>query len=162
MSEKYIVEGSPAWESICQQCGICCLAKFIDKFGNVFLTNVRCAALDKDTRKCRCYAAELENRDNGCENCSELNGICVTRLTLNNDYTVPSFCPYAQKFCENPAIKKSPKNRPTIDWENTVSETEIGGELLATHVIPGSNKYFKYNPQVSKILHENMKVLSGR
>lgn len=159
MSQKFIMEGTPEWENICQQCGICCLVKYCDSLGNIYLTRVRCAALDKDTHKCACYAADMEHRDKGGLNCSALNGACVTRFTLNNDYAVPSFCPYAQKFCTNPLVKKA-KTRPIIDWENTVSETEIGDNSVGDYVIPGSNKYFKYNPQVNKALHENMKNLN--
>ena len=162
MSNKIIVEGSPEWEEICEQCGICCLMKYCDNLGNVYLTRIRCAALDKDTHKCRSYAADMTDRDKDGFNCSALDGACVTRLTLNNDYTVPSFCPYAQKFCENSAIKKSPKNRPIIDWENTVSETEIGMSSLGKYVISGSNKYFKYNPQINKKIHEIMKNINIR
>lgn len=50
-SNKNIIEGTPEWESICECCGICCLLKYCDEYGNLYLTNVRCAALDKDTHK---------------------------------------------------------------------------------------------------------------
>ncbi len=161
MSDKFIVEGTPEWEQICEQCGMCCLMKYCDNLGNIYLTRVRCAALDKKTRKCACYAADLANRDKNGFNCSALDGACVTRFTLNNDYTVPSFCPYAQKFCTNPVVKKA-KKRPNIDWENTVSETEIGPESLRDYIIPGSNKYFKYNPQINQKMHEIMKKMNVR
>ena len=157
MAKKFIIEGGPEWEDICEQCGMCCLIKYCDNIGNIYMTNVRCAALDKDTRKCRCYAADMNNRDNGCESCIALGGVRVTRETLNNDYPVPSFCPYAQKFCKNEAVKKA-KHRPQIDWKNTISETEISdGDSLDKHIIAGSNKYFKYNPAVNQRLHKMMK-----
>jgi len=160
MLKNNIIEGSSQWENICECCGMCCLLKYIDEFGNVFLTNVRCAALDKDTRKCRCYAADMDSRDNGCENCIALGGTRVTRETLNNDYPVPSFCPYVKKFCKNAPSKRA-LHRPNIDWENTISETEMeSGDFLSNHIIPGSNKFFKYNPQVNKFYHEKLKVLS--
>ena len=157
MAKKIIIEGTPKWENICEQCGMCCLVKYCDNLGNIYMTNVRCAALDKNTRKCKCYAADMDSRDNGCENCIALGGTRVTRETLNNDYPVPSFCPYAQKFCKNEAVKKA-KHRPNIDWEKTISETEIAdGDSLAKHIIVGSNKYFKYNPQINKQIHDAMK-----
>ena len=158
MVKNNIVEGSFEWESICECCGICCLLKYIDEFGNVFLTNVRCAALDKDTHKCKCYAADMNSRDNGCENCIALGGTRVTRETLNNDYPVPSFCPYVKKFCEYPVAKKA-QRRPVIDWKNTISETELSGnDSLANHIIPGSNKYFKHLPHVNKMYHDAQKI----
>ena len=157
-----IIPGTPQWESICEQCGMCCLLKYCDDLGNIFMTNVRCAALDKDTRKCACYASDMNARDNGCENCIALNGARVTYETLNNDYPVPSFCPYAQRFCKNSAVKKA-SHRPYIDWEKTISELELSDENpLANHIIPGSKKYFKYNPHVNKIWHENLKKLKKR
>lgn len=159
MTNNKIIEGSPEWEKICEQCGMCCLLKYVDTLGNVFLTRVRCAALDKNTHKCKCYAPEMTDRDNGCENCIELGGERLTRFTLNNTYAVPSFCPYAQKFVVNPDVKKE-KKRPAINWDETVSETEIGGESIKEYVVPGSNKYFKYNPLVNKRIHEEMKSLS--
>ena len=158
MVKNNIVEGSSAWESICECCGMCCLLKYIDEFGNVFLTNVRCAALDKDTHKCKCYAADMNSRDNGCENCIALGGTRVTRETLNNDYPVPSFCPYVKMFCHGIVAKRAQK-RPIIDWENTISETEmLPGDSLANHVIPGSNKYFKHLPHVNKMYHDAQKI----
>ncbi len=160
MTNNKIIEGSPEWEEICEQCGMCCLLKYVDTLGNVFLTRVRCAALDKNTHKCKCYAPEMQNRDNGHDNCIALGGERVTRLTLNSAYAVPSFCPYAQRFCTNPKVKKA-KHRPEFDWENTISETELKvGDSLANHVVPHSNKYFKYNPLVNKRIHEEMKSLS--
>ncbi len=160
LSNKNIIEGTPEWESICECCGICCLLKYCDENGNLHLTNVRCAALDKDTHKCKCYAADMDSRDNGFDNCIDLGGMLVTRETLNNDYPVPSFCPYAQKFCESPLVKKY-KKRPNIDWQNTISETEMAdGDALANHVIPGTKKFFKHLPCVNCKLHENMKILS--
>ena len=163
MDKNIIVEGSPEWESICDQCGMCCLVKVNDALGNVYLTDVRCAALDKETHKCKCYAPDMAHRDNGCLNCAELGGTCVTRFALNNDYLVPSFCPYAQKFCKDKSIRIAPKKRPNIDWGKTISETELGkNESLVGHIIPDSNEYFRYNPAVNKILHENMQILNGR
>jgi len=158
MTNNKIIEGSPEWEKICEQCGMCCLLKYRDSCGNVYLTRVRCAALDKDTRKCRCYAPEMQNRDNGHDNCIALGGERVTRLTLNDAYAVPSFCPYAQRFCTNPKVKKA-KHRPEFDWENTISETELKvGDSLANYVVPNSNKYFKYNPHVNQRIHDEMKI----
>ena len=157
MKKQFIVEGSPEWENICEQCGMCCLLKYIDELGNVFLTNVRCAALDKNTHKCKCYAADMNERDNGCENCILLGGTRVTRETINDDYPVPSFCPYVQMFCKNSLPKKA-KNRPNIDWEHTVSETELE-DSLSNHIIPGSHRYFKYNPHVNAFYHKQLKTV---
>ena len=154
MKKQFIVEGSPEWENICEQCGMCCLLKYIDELGNVFLTNVRCAALDKNTHKCKCYSLDKQSRDNGREDC-----LAITRQRLNNLYLMPSFCPYAQKFCKSSEIKNAPKIRPNIDWENTISEDEFNGESIIKHIIPGSQEYFRYNPHVNKRIRESMMLL---
>lgn len=162
MCKQNIIEGSPEWENICEQCGLCCLVKCCDAIGNIYITNVRCAALDKDTHKCHCYAPDMNNRDVGCNNCIALGGMRVTRETLNNDYPVPSFCPYVKKFCENQVAKRARK-RPNIDWQKTISETELQiGDSLGQHIIPGSDKYFRYNPQVNKRIHESLKSVKSR
>jgi len=153
MKKESVVEGNAAWENICEQCGLCCLLKYVDELGNIFLTNVRCAALDKDTHKCKCYDADMDLRDNGCENCIALGGTRVTRETINNDYPVPSFCPYVKTFCEKTVPKKA-GHRPNFDWGNSISETELQ-DSLANHIIPGSNKYFKYNPHVNRAYHQS-------
>ena len=95
--------------------------------------------------------------ETGCENCIALGGMRVTRETLNNEYPVPSFCPYVKNFCNNTVAKRA-RRRPNIDWENTVSETELsGGDSLANHIIHGSDKYFRYNPHVNKQIHDSLK-----
>ena len=158
MTKKaYIIEGTPQWESICKQCGLCCLIKYHDPLGNIYMTNVRCAALDKNTHKCKCYASDMGARDNGCENCIALGGMRVTRETLNNEYPVPSFCPYVEKFCDTKTGKRV-KQRPIIDWKNTISETELqNNDSLENHIIPGTHKYFRYNPHVNQRMHNDLK-----
>ena len=153
MAKDFIVEGSPEWEEICKQCGMCCLVKVNDMLGNVYLTNVRCSGLDKETHKCNCYTFDTTHRrDNGKMNC-----VCASREKLNNSYLVPSFCPYAQRFCKDKAIKTAPKEPLNIDWSKTISENELGEKKqIYGYIIPGSDKYFKYNP------HVNMKMLNGR
>ena len=37
-----IIPGSSEWESICEQCGLCCLVKYRDEDGLVHLTSLAC------------------------------------------------------------------------------------------------------------------------
>lgn len=147
-----ILPGTPEWEAICEQCGLCCLLKVVH-MGRVYMTRVRCAQLDKKTRKCHCYNAEYAKRDgnNSCGlSCAELNGSPVTIDTLKNDYPVPGFCPYVKKFRGNNELV-----RPDIDFEQTVSETEIpSGFRLSDYIIPGTSKFFQYNPAINKLLKQ--------
>lgn len=151
-----IEPGSPQWENICARCGLCCLVKYTDKFGNTFLTNIRCDMLNPENGLCGCYSADVKDRQSGCDSCAAHNGSVLNWETLYNDYVVPGFCAYVQKFGNHELVKKCAK-RPNISLKDTVSESEVGGEGIAGHVIPGSNKFFKYNPHVNAQRHELMK-----
>ena len=75
---------------------------------------------------------------------------------------VPSFCPYVEKFCKN-AVAKRAKHRLDIDWENTISETELQeNDSLEKHILPNTSKYFRYNPHVNKRIHDATKQRDGR
>ncbi len=148
-----ILPGTPEWESICEQCGLCCLLKVVH-MGRVYMTNVRCAQLDQKTRKCHCYNANYNKRDgnNSCGlSCAELDGSPVTPDTLKNEYPVPGFCPYVKKFRGNNNLQ-----RPDIDFDKTISETEMpAGAKLSDYIIPGTSKFFQYNPAVNKLLKDS-------
>lgn len=148
-----ILPGTPEWESICQQCGLCCLLKVVH-MGRVYMTNVRCAQLDQKTRKCHCYNANYNKRDgnNSCSlSCAELDGSPVTQDTLKNEYPVPGFCPYVKKFRGNNNLQ-----RPDVDFDKTISETEMpAGAKLSDYIIPGTSKFFQYNPAVNKVLKDS-------
>ena len=148
-----ILPGTPEWESICEQCGLCCLLKVVH-MGRVYMTNVRCVQLDQKTRKCHCYNANYNKRDGNTScglSCAELDGSPVTPHTLKNEYPVPGFCPYVKKFRGNNDLK-----RPDVDFNNTISETEMpSGAKLSDYIIPGTSKFFQYNPAVNKLLKDS-------
>ena len=149
--KQQILPGTDAWESICEQCGLCCLLKTTDAYGHICLTRVRCRHLGKN-RLCDCYNMNFSKRDadNG-DGCFKSNGSPVNLRTLRSDYVVPGFCPYVKKF-----IGPNKLERPDIDFEQTVSEDELKpGEKLQDYIIPGTAKYFKYNPVLNKKL-ENL------
>lgn len=74
------------WESLCDNCGKCCLQKLEDEdTGEVFFTNVVCRLLDLDGNRCTHYQER-----------STLVPSCVT-LTLDDlldPYWLPSTCAY--------------------------------------------------------------------
>ena len=148
--ENQILPGMPAWERICEQCGLCCLLKTPDEYGRVCLTRVRCRHLGKN-RLCDCYNMDFSARaDENCDSCFKSNGSPVNFDTLHNDYVVPGFCPYVKKF-----VAPNKLVRPNIDFENTVGEDELAaGEKLTDYIIPGTAQYFKYNPAVTKKLQD--------
>jgi uncharacterized cysteine cluster protein YcgN (CxxCxxCC family) len=74
------------WESLCDGCGKCCLAKLQDPAtGEVSYTNVACRLLDPDSCRCRRYA----RRQRSVENCTRLSAENVPHLSW-----LPSTCAY--------------------------------------------------------------------
>lgn len=158
MTKQNIIPGSQQWEDICARCGLCCLVKCVDDLGRIWLTDIRCDMLDPKNGNCLCYSSDFEKRDNGCDSCAEHNGGILNYESLHNDYLVPGCCAYVQKFGDFNLVKKCAK-RPDIDLRKTVAESSVAPEDIKSHIIPGSNKYFKYNPQVNKARHEYLKAL---
>ena len=84
---KTLDEMSPAeWESLCDGCGKCCLAKLEDEdTGDIYFTSVGCRLFDAGSCRCTDYANRLERVAD-----------CV-RLTPQNVRTIPwlpSTCAY--------------------------------------------------------------------
>lgn len=140
--ENQILPGTPAWERICEQCGLCCLLKTVNEYGHVCLTRVRCRHLDKNTHLCDCYNMKFDARnDVNNDSCFKSGGSPVNLETLYNDYVVPGCCPYVKRF-----VGQNKLGRPNIDWQNTVSETEFPrGSDLRDYIIPGTTNLFRYN-----------------
>ena len=155
MQKQNIMPGTPEWEDICVRCGLCCLVKYCDNLGRIFLTDIRCDMLDITNGNCKCYSANVNSRDSGNDSCLKHNGSSLNFETLRGDYIVPGFCAYVQKFGDVKLVKKCAK-RPDIDLVHTVPESSVPNEDISKHIIPGSFKYFKYNPQVNKKMHEDM------
>lgn len=84
---KQLDEMSPGeWESLCDGCGKCCLAKLEDEdTGDIYFTSVGCRLFDPDLCRCTDYEHRLERVPD-----------CV-RLTPQNVRTIgwlPSTCAY--------------------------------------------------------------------
>ena len=52
-------QDSPAWESICNRCGLCCFEKTCRPDGRFETTAVACRYLDIVSRECRIYGQRL-------------------------------------------------------------------------------------------------------
>ena len=140
-NKKQILPGTPAWEALCKQCGLCCLLKVVDEYGNICLTRVRCRHLGKN-RLCDCYNIKFDDRnsDNN-DSCFKSGDSPVNIETLHHDYVVPGCCPYVQEFVGPNNLKA-----PTVDWENTISETELPANPdLKQYKIYGSGVLFRYH-----------------
>ncbi len=151
MAKKDIIPGSPQWESVCRQCGLCCLVKYGDKDGNVYLTNVACDNMDLKTGKCSCYSSKVAERGDNESGCLAHNGGKLDMESLKNDYLVPANCAYVQKFVGPNKFK--PIDIRTLDL---VHEKDVQ-ESLKEHLMKGTWKLFKYNPHVNERIRDAFK-----
>jgi len=157
MIKEYIIPGSLAWEGICKQCGLCCLVKVADSLGRIWLTNIRCDMLDAETRKCKCYPENSTERDANEGSCVKEGCCFLNHDNLHNDYIVPACCEYVQYFCGESNRVKKYADRPVIDWSKTVPESSVPESELVEHLLPGTCRYFKYNPAVNKAYRQKNK-----
>lgn len=96
---KRLDEMSPAeWESLCDGCGKCCLAKLEDEDnGDVYYTDIVCRYMDSDNCRCTVY----ENRAAKVPEC-----LVLTPATLGDYYWLPYTCAY----------RTLAEGRPLPDW----------------------------------------------
>ncbi len=119
--KQQILPGTPEWDALCEQCGLCCLMKTFNEHGRMCFTRVRCGQLDQKTRKCHCYCTDYNKRDGADgDSCIARGGSPVNFKTLHEEYVVPGFCPYVKKF-----VGPNKLERPNIDFEQTISEDEL-------------------------------------
>ncbi len=52
---KRVNHDERAWESLCEQCGLCCFEKIEAENGAIFFTQTPCRYLDVETRQCKIY-----------------------------------------------------------------------------------------------------------
>ena len=56
-----------------------------------------------------------------------------------------------------PNLVKKCAERPVIDWSKTVPESSVPESDLEKHLLPGTCRYFKYNPAVNKAYRDENK-----
>lgn len=69
------------WESLCEQCGLCCFEKIEDDYGNIFFTQTPCRYLDVITRECKIYPRRFEINPE----CIQLTEKLVSQLNWLHD-----------------------------------------------------------------------------
>ena len=82
------------WESLCDGCGKCCMAKLQDEETNkIYYTNVACELFDQDKCQCTDYA----NRTKKVPNCISLS------LRRPEEFAwLPTTCSYRLRFESKP------------------------------------------------------------
>lgn len=86
------------WESLCDGCGKCCLAKLEDEdTGDVYYTDLVCRYMDQDTCGCTVYPQRLEK----VPACTVL-----TPDTIDDYHWLPHTCAY----------RRLAEGRPLADW----------------------------------------------
>ena len=96
---KRLNEMTPAeWESLCDGCGKCCLAKLEDEdTGDVYYTDLVCRYMDTDSCRCSVYPERLKK----VPACTVL-----TPDTLADYFWLPFTCAY----------RTLAEHRPLADW----------------------------------------------
>ena len=123
------------WESLCDNCGKCCVIKLInEKTNELFYTNVSCHLLDTNCCKCKDY----ENRKKLVPDCVKL-----TPKNLNQLNWMPNTCAYkliheGKELPDwHPLIQKTSKD---INMENysvakrVISEKDINMEKITDYI----------------------------
>lgn len=86
------------WESLCDGCGKCCLAKLEDEdTGDVYYTDLVCRFMDQQTCACTVY----DDRVRQVPNC-----VVLTPDTLHEYHWLPFTCAY----------RTLAEGRPLADW----------------------------------------------
>lgn len=120
------------WESICMNCGKCCLLKLQDEeTEEIYYTDLACKYFDSDTCHCTQYA-------NRCK----LVPACLKLTPQNVDQIpwMPKTCAYRFLFENRSLPAWHPLLTGTIDESHTVknrciSEILVGEEDLEDHII---------------------------
>lgn len=124
------------WESLCDQCGRCCLVKLEDdETGEVHYTNIVCRLYDIEAGRCSDYP----NRKTKVPEC------IVIREFGDEIYTqLPQTCAYRIRFNHKPLPQWHPlvagntqqmQNQAIPIWQQVVSEENVHEEQLQDHII---------------------------
>ncbi len=126
----------PEWESLCDGCGRCCLAKLEDEdTGELFFTRVACRLLDLKTCRCRNYA----QRANLVADC-----VTLTAETITDFNWLPGTCAYRllaegkPLFDWHPLLSGDPQSvrRAGISVQGKVlSEQHVHPDALEEHIV---------------------------
>ncbi|MDR0726533.1 MAG: hypothetical protein LBF37_00550 [Rickettsiales bacterium] len=113
-----------AWDKICKNCGLCCLAKVEDD-NQLYYSNYTCQHFDLKTRKCNCYRQRLTN-----SNCQKL-----TMKHIIDGKLIPDNCAYVEK------IFGKAKYQTILDWskiQNIDCTKDENIPKITSNIIPSS------------------------
>lgn len=134
---KSLEEMTPhEWESLCDGCGKCCLAKLEDEdSGDIYWTSVGCRLFDAGTCRCRDYA----NRFDQVSDCVRLTPQNVREIAW-----LPQTCAY----------RLTAEGRPLYWWHHLVSGSRdtvhlagvsVRGKVTASEAdLPEPEDYFDH------------------
>lgn len=119
------------WESVCYNCGRCCLVKLQDDETNeVYYTNIMCHLFNKETHLCTKY----HDRCKIVPNCLKITPENIDSLTW-----MPKLCAYrilkeTGDLPDGHPLKKGTTSIPSLP-KNVVSDDMVKDEYLEDHII---------------------------
>lgn len=113
-----------AWDKICKNCGLCCLAKVEDD-KQLYYSNYTCQHYDLKNKRCNCYGQRLTN-----SNCAKL-----TLKHIIDGKLIPDNCAYVEK------IFGKAKYQTILDWskiKNIDCTDDENIPKITSNIIPSS------------------------
>ena len=102
LKENLPPQGSPEWEALCTQCGVCCYDK-VWRGSRLMLLKSACSFLDTETNLCKCYKDRFEYEPL----CMPVGAEIIQMGGLPGD------CPYVENL---------PGYRPPLVVDKTIDE----------------------------------------
>lgn len=120
------------WDSVCKQCGLCCLIKVDVDLAKPVFCDLCCEKFDFETKKCRVYKSRIADQHGLCEK--------ITLDLILEDKLLPRTCGYVEYI-----FGPSPKNID-VDFSKIKPVSNEAAQKMdffdaIAHILPGSSNW---------------------
>lgn len=120
------------WDSVCKQCGLCCLIKMDFEMGKPAFFDLCCEKFDCETKKCRVYKNRIADQQGLCEK--------VTLDLILEDELLPRTCGYVE-YIFGPSPKPINVDFSKIKPVSNDKARRMNILEAITHILPGSSNW---------------------